>query len=155
MDGRDGFAPEPGIVAGIFLLPELPNERVFDSVYDRAPVVFIGQQTIDPKQCRVLAFQERCNGVLQNVFHSRPPRVGPETLERLADSRNDQRAFVSGNVGEQVESDWETFRIVPKLSAIFRSIRKGSDLPNALERFCRLSNSCGSFPNLAEMIDCE
>ena len=73
LDGSDGFALEPWVVALEFVLPEIPDERVLDLAHDPGAVARVRQQPVHPQQGRVLAVQKRRNGVVEDVFEPWPP----------------------------------------------------------------------------------
>ena len=103
----DGFSLKARVVAGVFLLPERPDERVFDLADDPGAIRVVGQQPVHAEQRRVLAIEQCGDGVIEDVFQARPPGIGPEALESADNAGGNQRPVVGRDLGEQVQADGE------------------------------------------------
>ena len=107
LDGGDGLALEAGIVARVFVLPELPDERVLDLSHDPRAIAGVGQEPVHAQESGVRAVEQRGDGVVEDVFESRSPRITPDALERADDAGGDQVPVVRSDVREQVQADGE------------------------------------------------
>jgi hypothetical protein len=74
LDRRDGLPHEARVVFLEFLFPELLHERVTHLSHDPAPVVGIDEHPVHSKQGGVVAVEEGCDAVVQDVGHTRAPR---------------------------------------------------------------------------------
>ena len=107
LDGRDGLAPEPVVVAGIFGGPVVADEGVFHLAHHPSSVVVVGEQAVDAKQGGVRTVQKGGNGVVEDVFEPWPPRIPPDALERPHDAGGHQVPVILGDVRKQVQPDGE------------------------------------------------
>lgn len=105
LNGRDGLAPESLVVSGVFALPKLPNEGVFDLPDHLGAVVVVREQPVDAQEGSAPAVQKGGNGVVEDVFHPRPPRIRPDALERADDAGGHERPFVLRHVGQEIHGE--------------------------------------------------
>lgn len=103
----DGFADEARIVAGEFLRPEFAHERVINLAHDPRAIFRVGEHPVHPEQGSILAIEQGEEGVVEDVFHARPPRIAPDALEGGDDAGSDQVPLVRRDVGEEVQADGE------------------------------------------------
>ena len=107
LDRGDGFALEACIPAFVFVLPEVAQEGIVHLLDHPAPVDGISEQAVHSKQGCVGAMRQRGHGVVQDVFHAWPPRVGPEVLEGTHDAGGHEMPILRGGLGEQIQPDGE------------------------------------------------
>ncbi len=107
LDRCDGLALEAGVPAFVFVLPEVAQERIVHLLDHPAAVDGIGEQAVHAEQGGVGAMRQRGNGIVQDVFHARPPGVRPEVLEGTHDAGSHEMPLLRGGLGEQIQPDGE------------------------------------------------
>ena len=88
-----------------FFHPESFHNGVGDFRDDRGAEGLVGEHAVDVQERRIGILQECQEGVLQNVFHSRAPRVNPDALKRSHEPRDHEVAFVVADILHHVEPD--------------------------------------------------
>lgn len=107
LNRNDGLAAEARFVAGILGLPKRADERVFELADNPGPIVIIGEQSVDAKQGSVCTIEQGRDGVVEDVFQARPPRVAPDAFEGADDAGCDEVSVIGRDVCEQVQPDGE------------------------------------------------
>ena len=64
-------------------------------------------QAIHAGQGSVRAIEQRDNGVAEDVFGTRPPRVAPDAFEHSDDPAGDEVPFIRRYIGGQIEANGE------------------------------------------------
>ncbi len=86
LDRRDGLPHEARVVVFEFLFPELLHERVTHLPDDPAPVVGIDEHPVHSEQGSVVAVEEGCDAVVQDIGHTRAPAFAPDGFEGIHDA---------------------------------------------------------------------
>lgn len=105
LDRRDGLAHEARLPALVFVLPEIAQEGIVDLIHHPAAIGRIGEQAIESEESCVRAMRQSSDGVVQDVFESRPPAFMPEAFEGANDAGGHEMPILRCGLGEQIESD--------------------------------------------------
>ena len=68
--------------------------------------------------------RQRSHSVVQDVFHPRPPGVGPEVLEGSHDARGNEMPLLRGGLSEQIQPDGEIAVAGVKIDGLLRAVRR-------------------------------
>ena len=84
-------------------------ERLHDGVAyffdDGVPECLVGEHAVHVEQCRTGILEECEQSVLQNIFHSRAPRVHPNAAQCAHETGDDEVAFIEAHVRHHIETD--------------------------------------------------
>ena len=107
LNWRDGLALEARFVLLVFVRPERAHERVAHFAHDAAAVIGVGEHPVHAEQGSVRTIEKRGDGVVEDVFEARPPRIPPDAFERSNNSAGDKMPVVGCDVGDEIEADGE------------------------------------------------
>jgi hypothetical protein len=107
LDRGDGLALEVLVVARELVGPERADEHVLDLPHHPRAVALVGEHPVHAEERRVPAVEQGRDGVVEDVFEPRSPRVAPDALERRDDAGRDQVPVIGSDVGKRVQSDGE------------------------------------------------
>jgi hypothetical protein len=130
LNRRDGLALKARVVALVFLRPKRAHERVAHMAHDSPPVGAIREEAVHAEQGSVRAIEQCGDGIVEDVFESRPPRIAPDAFERANDAAGDKVPLVRCDVGERVESDGEVEVAGVEIDKVIRTTRR-----DAIEQF--------------------
>lgn len=86
LDRSDGLAHKARLPALVFVLPEVAEEGIVDLVHHPSSISRVGEQAVEAKESGVRAMCQSSDGVVQDVFETRPPALVPEALEGAHDA---------------------------------------------------------------------
>lgn len=124
LDRGDGLTHKARLPALVFVLPEVAEEGIVDLVHHPAAVGSVGEQAIEAEERSVRAMCQRSDGVVQDVFETRPPTFMPETLEGAHDAGGHEMSILGRGLGEQVESDGVIEVAGVKINGLLRPHRR-------------------------------
>lgn len=100
LDRSYGFAHEARLPALVFVLPEVAQEGIVDLVNHPAAIGRVGEQAVEAEERGVRAMRQRCDGVVQDVFETRPPAFLPQAFEGAHDARGDEVTVFRRGLGQ-------------------------------------------------------